>query len=86
MTVLNGTGGGYYTEGTLVRVRANQPEKGQRFEHWIGDYQILLDPPNTMRTRALMLFRDLTIQAVYSSATGSDKIRYYPRPGFAARM
>ena len=86
MTVINGTGSGYYTEGTLVPVSAKQPEKGKRFERWIGDYQILLDPPNTMRTQALMLFRDLTIQAVYSSATGSDKIRYYPRPGFAARM
>ena len=86
LTVINGTGSGYYTEGTLVPVSAKQPEKGQRFERWIGDYQILLDPPNTMRTQALMLFRDLTIQAVYSSATGSDKIRYYPRRGFAARM
>ena len=83
LTVINGTGTGYYAEGKLVPVRANQPETGQQFERWIGDYQILLDP-TTKRTKALMLFRDLKIEASYNAANGSDKIRYYPRRGGGA--
>ena len=85
LTVINGSGSGYYTEGTLVPVSGNQPEKGQQFERWVRDYQILLDPTNT-RTKALMLFRDLTIEAAYIAANGPDKIRYHPRIGWAARM
>ena len=86
LTVINGTGSGYYTEGTLVPVSANPPEKGQQFERWIGDYQIILDPPTTMRTKALMLFRDLKIEASYNPESGNDRIRYHPRRGWAMRM
>ena len=86
LTVINGTGSGSYTEGTLVPVSANQPKEGQQFERWIGDYQILLDPPTTKGTRALMLFRDLKIEASYNAASASDKIRYIRGQGFAARM
>ena len=36
LTVINGTGSGYYTEGTLVPVSAKQPEE-RRFERWISE-------------------------------------------------
>ena len=82
LTVINGTGSGNYTEGTRIRVSANPLEAGQRFEGWTRDWQILTNPFIPITT-ALMLSRDLTIEAAYSSG---DKIRFYPRPGFTARM
>jgi hypothetical protein len=65
-----------------IRVSANPLEAGQRFEGWTRDWQILTNPFIPITT-ALMLSRDLTIEAAYSSG---DKIRFYPRPGFTARM
>jgi hypothetical protein len=82
LTVINGTGSGNYTEGMRIRVSANPLEAGQRFEGWTRDWQILTNPFIPITT-ALMLSPDLTIEAAYSSG---DKIRFYPRPGFTARM
>jgi hypothetical protein len=85
LTVINGTGTGNYTEGTQVRVSANPPSADQRFDGWTRDWQILTNP-FIPTTTALMLFRDLTIEPLYSLVSGEDLIRYYPRPGFTERM
>jgi hypothetical protein len=85
LTVMNGTGSGNYTEGKRIPVSANQAPAGKQFYRWTRDYQIL-DNPFSMTTTALTLFRDLTIEATYSAVDRKDKIRYYPRAGFAYRM
>ena len=85
LTVVNGTGSGIYSEGTRVRVSANQPVADQQFDRWARDYQIL-ENPSRPATTALMLFRDLTIEATYKAPSANDKIRYWPRQGFGARM
>jgi hypothetical protein len=64
LTVINGTGSGNYTEGTQIRVSANPPVAGQRFDGWTRDWQILTNP-FIPTTTALMLVRDLTIEATY---------------------
>ncbi len=84
LTVINGTGSGNYPEGARVPVTANQPAAGQQFERWASDYQIL-DNPCRPTTTALMLFRDLTIEATYNAVSAKEKIRYYPRPEWTAR-
>ena len=75
LTVINGTGSGNYTEGTQIRVSANPPVAGQRFDGWTRDWQILTNR-FIPTTTALMLFTDLTIEATYSSVSGEDKTRY----------
>ena len=53
LTVVNGTGSGFYLPGTMnVPVNANQPPAGQMFDLWIDDYQILENflSPNTTAT------------------------------------
>ena len=82
LTVSDGRGSGQYTEGTRVPVSANAPAPGQKFDRWTGDWQIL-DNFLSPTTTALMLFRDLTINASYRT---SDTIRYLPLAGYAARM
>ena len=84
-TVINGTGSGSYTEGTHIRVTADSPVAGQRFDGWIRDWPVLTNP-FIETTTALMLSRDLTIEATYSAISENDKIRYYPRAGFSERM
>ena len=64
LTVINGTGSGNYTEGTQIRVSASPPVAGQRFDGWTQDWQILTNP-FIPTTTALMLSRDLTIEASY---------------------
>jgi hypothetical protein len=66
LTVENGTGSGNYAPGTQVLVTANPPPKHQKFERWLGDYQILLDPTNST-TLATIPFQDVTIAATYST-------------------
>jgi hypothetical protein len=42
LTVINGTGSGFYLPGTMnVPVIANQPPAGQEFDLWVDDFQIL---------------------------------------------
>jgi hypothetical protein len=55
-------------------VTANQPAAGQQFERWASDYQIL-DNPCRPTTTALMLSRDLTIEATYNAVKRSGSIR-----------
>jgi Fibronectin type III domain/Divergent InlB B-repeat domain len=80
LRVINGTGSGSYTEGAYIRVSANSPEAGQRFHGWTRDWLVLTNP-FIDTTTALMLSRDLTIEATYSAITENDEIRYYPRGG-----
>ena len=72
LTVINGTGSGIYSEGTRVRVSANQPAADKQFDRWARDYQIL-ENPCSPATTALMLFRDLTIEATYGAVSANGK-------------
>ena len=72
LTVINGTGSGIYSEGTRVRVSANQPAADKQFDRWARDYQILENPCSPVTT-ALMLFRDLTIEATYGAVSANGK-------------
>jgi hypothetical protein len=55
-----------------VPVTANQPAAGPQFERWASDYQIL-DNPCRPTTTALMLFRDLTIEATYNAVSAKER-------------
>ena len=66
LMVINGTGSGSYMKGDRILLKANQAPSGQKFDRWTGDYQIL-DDPFSPTTTALMLFRDLTVQAAHRS-------------------
>jgi hypothetical protein len=50
LTVINGTGSGIYSEGTRVRVSANQPAADKQFDRWARDYQILENPCSPVTT------------------------------------
>jgi hypothetical protein len=84
LSVINGTGSGYYMEGTWVKVKANPPAVGQRFERWTRDWQILSNP-FIATTDALMLFRDLTIEATYSPVRGADRFGTFRERGSPPR-
>lgn len=74
LTVINGSGSGTYTEGTRVRVTAYPSAAGQRFGGWKRDWQVLSNP-FVPSTTALMLFRDLTIEATYTAVRANDRLR-----------
>jgi len=81
LTVDKGSGSGNYTPGTQVTVKANAPDEGEKFERWMEDYQILLEPRDSTTT-ATIPFQDVKIAAIYSdlpryaltvvNGTGSD--------------
>jgi Fibronectin type III domain/Divergent InlB B-repeat domain len=69
LVVLNGTGSGRYAQGKQIQVSATPPASGKRFDGWARDWQILTNP-FIPTTTALMLSRDLTIEATYASVRG----------------
>jgi hypothetical protein len=64
LTVVNGTGDGGYTVGTVVNVVADPPPAGQAFFAWIGDTACLADP-NAASTTVTMPQANATITATY---------------------
>jgi hypothetical protein len=84
LTVINGSGDGSYTVGTIVPVSATL-QAGQQFAMWIGDHDILASRMNSTTT-ATMPSVDATIEATYTGVTSGDKIRYYPRAAYTDRM
>jgi uncharacterized repeat protein (TIGR02543 family) len=82
-----GTGGGNYPSGSTVTVVANPPATGQQFTGWTGDIGTLSNP-NSATTTLTMPGNAVSITATYSPvpAPVADKVRYYPRGFFLARM
>ncbi len=91
LTVVSGAGSGSYVTGTIVTVAANPPPAGQYFSRWTGDKEVLSNRLNATTTatmpsipRATIPYSAVTITATYRAS--GDRIRYYPRSGFADRM
>ncbi|HEY5811365.1 MAG TPA: hypothetical protein VIT23_01780 [Terrimicrobiaceae bacterium] len=83
LTVERGSGDGFYLPGTMVTVSADPPPAGhQKFQQWLGDTAILSNP-FLPTTTAIMPSMSVGITALYSPY---DKVRFYPRPGYAGRM
>lgn len=64
--VINGSGSGTYTEGDIVEIAANEPQKGYRFKNWIvitGD--VVLDDPASEITEFVMPAEAVQVKAVY---------------------
>ena len=71
LTVSNGTGGGWYTNGTQVAIAANAPATGKAFSRWIGDTQVV---DNVTYTNALVT---MSTNAVSLTATYADISGWY---------
>ena len=69
LTVVNGTGGGTYAEGSQAPLRANPPEEGQKFDHWEWNKYIDLKfnegSAYTSYAVIYMPSQDIEITAVY---------------------
>jgi formylglycine-generating enzyme required for sulfatase activity len=85
LTVEHGSGGGAYATGTTVKVSADPPAAGQQFAGWVGDSSILSNP-FLATTTAIIPSMNVSIAAIYSATGPGDKIRFYPRSGYANRM
>ncbi|MCA1808849.1 MAG: SUMF1/EgtB/PvdO family nonheme iron enzyme [Lentisphaerae bacterium] len=71
LTVVSGTGGGEYAEGTAVAVTADEPPAGQAFSHWTvdpseADLGVSFDPMLSSTT-ATMPAHPVTLTANYTT-------------------
>ena len=67
LTVINGTGSGFYPPNTPdVPVSANPPPPGQQFDVWIGDV-VILDEITSPSTLATIPSMPVTIEATYKA-------------------
>jgi len=65
LTVVNGTGGGSYTEGTIVSLTAGSPPAGQVFDQWTG--AVVADAA-AASTTLIMPGAPVTVTATYKPA------------------
>ena len=82
LTVNSGTGSGSYTAGTVVTVTANAAPIGQQFAGWTGNNVSFANAASPTTTLTMPSYA-ATVSATYRV---SDRIRYYPRSGYASRM
>jgi len=70
LTVYSGTGGGTYTEGTVVSISANTSEAGIVFDKWTGDstYIANINLPNTT---FVMPYHAAVVTATYKTQGGT---------------
>jgi hypothetical protein len=64
LTVVNGTGGGSYSAGTVVTIAANSPPQGQFFQSWSG---AAVADPKTTPTTLTMPASNVTVTANYAA-------------------
>ena len=64
LTVVNGTGSGYYTNGVTIGIVANPTNLPWAFDCWTGDTSALDDPSSTNAT-VTMPDTDITVTATY---------------------
>jgi hypothetical protein len=81
LSVNNGTGSGSYQTGTQVTVTANAPA-GQQFVSWTGNVEILASSTSATTTATI----PSSAVAITATFKAVDKIRFYPRASFTARM
>ncbi|MEI7850441.1 MAG: putative Ig domain-containing protein [Kiritimatiellales bacterium] len=75
LTVNNGTGGGSFTNGTVVAIAANAPAAGKAFDHWIGDTQYV-DNASSLNTTVTMPAQAVALTATYADVNYSLTINY----------
>jgi hypothetical protein len=71
LIVNNGSGGGSYPTGSLVKVSANRPPEGQHFAGWTGGIVILANP-FIATTTAIIPSIPVTITATYCAVEARD--------------
>ncbi|HTI72728.1 MAG TPA: hypothetical protein VMF06_22335 [Candidatus Limnocylindria bacterium] len=69
LTVINGTGGGTYSAGTVVNVTAAPPGPGQGFSQWSG---AAVANPTALATTLTMPATNVTLTATYYQLTPTD--------------
>lgn len=67
LTVTNGSGSGFYTEGTEVTISADAAPSGKIFWEWIGDTDILKNAKDST-TIATMKNADASVEAIFKKA------------------
>jgi len=72
VTVINGSGGGFYNENDTVTVTADPPEKGKVFFKWERDDGMVLADERAETTTFTMPARELTVTAIYKDAEDND--------------
>jgi len=76
LTVNTGTGGGSYTQGTVVNISANAPASGKTFSKWIGNTSGIANV-NASSTTLTMPAANQTITATYVDAGSGPSISSY---------
>ncbi|MDD3006969.1 MAG: CAP domain-containing protein [Candidatus Pacebacteria bacterium] len=71
LSVANGSGDGYYAEGTKFMITADTPEDGKAFDKWIGDTGYLLNV-NSMVTILTMPAKAIALTATYEDTVVVD--------------
>ena len=72
LTVTDGSGDGQFTEGTIVKVTADEPPARKTFAGWSGDTDILANP-SERTTTATMPSIDVKVTATYADDVPSDE-------------
>ena len=73
LTVINGTGNGSYTAGTVVPIVADTPPAGMEFDQWTGDVSRIADVTSA-NTTYTMGSASAEVMATYKSATGIEPV------------
>ena len=68
VTVINGSGGGFYNENDTVTVTADPPATGKEFFKWVRDDGRVLADERAESTTLVMPGEDITVTAVYKDA------------------
>lgn len=85
LTVLNGTGGGFFEEGQVIPVQADAAPAGYVFDQWEGDTGFV-DEVSSASTIVTMPAADITIGANFKSLVTSaasciqDEVSLFPNP------
>jgi parallel beta-helix repeat protein len=69
LTVIEGSGGGFYTNGTLVEIAANAQTSGKAFNRWIGDTQYV-DSVTSSTATVTMPTNNISLTATYINLPG----------------
>lgn len=73
LTVENGTGSGTYKAGTVVTIKANEPESGKVFSKWTcKNISATIKEPNKTETTVTMPAADVTVTASYVNASSNN--------------
>jgi len=74
LTVVNGTGDGDYSEGSVVNISADEALDGQTFDTWSGDIENIADVMSN-QTTITMPGSDITVTATYKDLpTGIENV------------